>query len=121
MMKRIFAMSLVLVVLFVLGGRGTYAASATSGVGSGWALGTNSVLNTARAIRPHMAFGIGDDFENWLFGDNHGKNNHDDGGKDGYDHGKKGRKVGVPEPATLALILVGLAGVGAIRRRRKVS
>ena len=120
MMKRICGTWLVLVVLFALGGRGTYAASATSGVGSGWAVRTNLVLNTAVANRPHMAFGIGDDFENWLFGGN-GKNNHDGDGKDGYDHGKKGRKVGVPEPATLALILVGLAGVGAIRRRRKVS
>ena len=32
---------------------------------------------------------------------------------------KKHKKV--PEPATLTLIALGIAGVGAIRRRRKVS
>lgn len=128
MTKRTFGLLLVLVVLFLVCGPRTYAASATNGFGSGWALRSNSVLNTARAIRPRMAFGIWDDLSDWLFGDDKGKNNHDnDGNHDGDgngndDHGKpKGHKVGVPEPATLALILVGLAGVGAIRLRRKVS
>jgi hypothetical protein len=119
MLRRIFGILLVLLVLFVVGGRGTYAASVTNGFGSGSALRPNSILITARVIPPRMAFGIGDDRIDWPLRNNRG---HDNDRNDNDDHGRsKGRKVGVPEPATLALILVGLAGVGAIRRRRKTS
>jgi hypothetical protein len=64
-----------------------------------------------------MAFNIWDDLLNWLLGHDKGHG----GNGNGNQGSGKGRKVGVPEPATLALILVGLAGVEVIRHRRKAS
>jgi hypothetical protein len=119
MRKKFFGLVPVFVVLFLVGGQRIYAASGTNGFGSGSALRPNSILIAARVIPPRMVFGIGDNRLDWPLRNNRG---HDNDRNDNDDHGRsKGRKVGVPEPATLALILVGLAGVGAIRRWRKPS